>query len=290
MKDAFTRSWIIQNAQAVISTYSEGITLRQLYYRLVALGMTNDLQHYKRVVASMTSARWDDIVDMEAFIDRERQVYGETKAEDKTLESEIEKAKGQIQAWMQAYHLDIWSNQENFVEVWIEKKALQGVFENPCMMQDVALAPCKGYPSLTFLHEASLRFQEMKERDKNIVILYFGDYDPSGEDIPRSLQENLARMGCELTVERIALNAELIKKLRLPGVPPKRTDSRTANWDGHTAVELDAVEPKLLQQMCRDAIRKYFDRSLHAELEEREEKERKKYQAELKKFVKKLKG
>lgn len=251
--------------------------------------MTNDIQHYKRVVSAMTSARWNGEVGMESFIDRERQMYGVTRAEEKDVDDEIENAKDQIGAWMKHYSLDRWSNQENFVEVWIEKKALQGVMERPCMLNSVALAPCKGYPSLTFLHEASIRFQEVQDREKNVIILYFGDYDPSGEDIPRSLQENLSRMGCDVTVKRIALNKELIEELHLAGVPPKRSDSRTRNWDGKGAVELDAVEPKLLQSMCSDAIEEYFNDELYEELEAKEEKEKEKYRRELKTFVNKFK-
>jgi hypothetical protein len=76
VKDAFTKSWIIENAEQILEEYSDGITIRQLHYRLVARGMTNDVQHYKRVVVAMTDARWDGVVDMEAFIDRERSVFG----------------------------------------------------------------------------------------------------------------------------------------------------------------------------------------------------------------------
>ena len=66
--DIFTRAWITKNAQDVISQYSEGITLRQLHYRLVSIGMTNDTRHYKRVIGAMTEARWDGVVDMDSFV------------------------------------------------------------------------------------------------------------------------------------------------------------------------------------------------------------------------------
>jgi hypothetical protein len=82
----------------------------------------------------------------------------------------------------------------------------------------------------------------------------------------------------------------LIKELKLPGVPPKSTDSRTANWDGSSAVELDAVDPKMLAKMCEDAIKEFFDEDLFAELEAREDKEREEYQAALKTFVNGLGG
>ena len=250
--------------------------------------MINDYNHYKRVVNAMTQARWNDIIPMEAFVDRERSMYGETKAEEKDLENEIETAKTQVNAWINNYSLNRWSNQKYYVEVWIEKKALQGVFERPCMINDVGLAPCKGYPSLTFLNEANDRFENVV--NKNIIILYFGDYDPSGEDIPRSMQENLERMGSFVTVERIALNQGQIKEMGLPGVPPKKTDSRTVNWNGGQVVELDAVEPRVLGQMCLSAINKYFDKTVYEILEFKQKLEREEYQKQLKEYVKTLGG
>lgn len=289
MSDPFNRAWIIATSQKVIDEYAEGITLRQLYYRLVARGMVNNVQHYKRVVAAMTAARWDGVVDMEAFVDRERTMEGRTQSNDTDVDDEIERAKREIEAWMTAYGLERWSNQPLYVEVWIEKKALQGVFERPCRNASVGLAPCKGYPSLTFLNEAKERFHDAQREGKDVKILYFGDYDPSGSDIPRSIQENLERMGCSLEVERIALNPDLIDELNLPGVPPKSTDSRTALWDGNGAVELDAVEPRILQRMCKDAIEKNFDDDLYDALKEREEEEREQYREQLKEFVENFK-
>jgi hypothetical protein len=287
--DIYNRAWIIEHAQDILEEYSGGITIRQLHYRLVAIGMTNDMNHYKRVVTAMTEARWNDIIGMESFIDRERAMYGETEADEVILEDSISKGKEQIEAWMEAYNLNRWSNQENYVEVWVEKKALQGVFETPCRSLDVGLAPCKGYPSITFLYEASQRFEKAETCGQNPIILYFGDYDPSGEDIPRSIEENLLRMGVDIKVERIALNTSQIREMNLPSVPPKSTDTRTRNWSGNGVVELDAVEPHTLEQMCKVAIEDYFDDDRYMELKQREDEERAKYQKELKVFVRNLK-
>lgn len=288
-RDIYTRSWIIRNAKEILSTYYEGITLRQLHYRLVAIGMINDTNHYKRVIGAMTRARWENIVDMESFIDRERSMYGETADDDKDLDTEIERGKEQIKAWMNAYNLNRWSNQTDYIEVWIEKKALQGVFERPCMMASVGLAPCKGYPSITFLNEASKRFETAIDDGKKPIILYFGDHDPSGDNIPHSLQKNLYRLGVDVEVIRIALNPDQIAEMGLPGVPPKQTDTRTATWDGDSAVECDAVEPKKLAQMCEDAIEEHFDQDLYDELNKKESDERKDYRKSLKDFVQNMK-
>ena len=285
MNDEFSRQWIIENAQKILSDYSIGITIRQLHYRLVAIGMTNDTNHYKRVVGAMTKARWDGIISMGAFIDRERTMFGETEDETKDIQTEIEHGKEQINAWMNAYNLNRWSNQENYIEVGIEKKALQGVFEDPCRSADVGLAPFKGYSSITFLHEAVYRFEAAIANGKIPIMLYFGDYDPSGLDIPRSIKDNLSRMGVDIEVKRIALNPDQIQEMNLSGVPAKLTDSRTNNWSGGKVVECDAVEPMALAQMCRDAIEEYFNLDRYSELKNQESDEGTLYRKALKDYV-----
>lgn len=75
-KDEFTRDWIIENSVEILSRYEPGVlTIRALHYQLVSIGMTNTLQHYKRVVAAMEVARWDGRVDFEAFSDRDRSMW-----------------------------------------------------------------------------------------------------------------------------------------------------------------------------------------------------------------------
>lgn len=288
--DGWGRQEIIDRGIPIIESYGDvPITVRQLHYRLVSIGMPNTQQHYKRVVAAMTAARWSGDVEFDAFVDRERDMVGETLAEVKDLEDEIHRAQVQVEAWMTNHRLDRWSNQPMYVEVWIEKKALQGVFEKPCDDMDVALGPCKGYPSLTFLNEAQERFEMAEGRDQEVVILYFGDYDPSGVDIPRSIDENLSRMDnyYDYTVEVIALNPEQIRRWSLPPAPAKRTDSRARNWSGGV-VELDAVEPRELQRLARNAIMEHFDPTLEEELREQEAREREVYQRRLLEHVKRI--
>lgn len=289
-KDKFTREWITQNAIEIVSRYEPGmLTLRGLHYQLVAIGMTNTIQHYKRVVSAMIKARWDGDVDFEAFSDHDREMIGETKFEETILDDEIEVGKEQVGLWMKNYSKNRWENQPVYVEVFIEKKALQGVFGKPCKENKVALGACKGYPSLTFLNDTSKRFDKAIREGKKPVILYFGDYDPSGEDIPRSIKQNLFDFGVDVEVRRIALMEHQVLQWELPPAPVKIGDSRTANWDGLGQVELDAVSPEKLINLCQSAIDQCFDFNLFDELVEQEEKERIQYQKELKEFVNNLK-
>lgn len=286
MTDKFTRKWITENSVDIIRSYQDGVlTLRGLHYQLVGRGMTNTTLHYKRVVNAMIKARWEGDVRFEVFSDHDRRVLGETTIDETVLEDEINQGKDQIRAWMNNYNGNRWENQPEVPEVWIEKKALQGVFKPVCDRFEVALAPCKGYPSLTFLNEARDRFEQVKESCKIPIILYFGDYDASGEDIPRSIKQNLWDMGLDIEVRRIALMKHQVLEMNLPFAPTKEGDSRAKNWDGLGQVELDAVDPNTIDEMCTRAIESCFDEKWHKELTERIDQERPQYKEALKDYV-----
>ena len=288
VKDMFTKSWIIENAVDVLSNYELGVlTIRGLHYQLVSRGMTNDIQHYKRVVAATGQARWDGIISFKAFSDRERAMACNTKADETIYEDAVNAAKTQIRLWAKNYYLNRWENQPIYPEVLIEKKALEGVFYRTCLGNEIALGACKGYPSLTFLHDISIRIKYAEDRGKHPVILYFGDYDPSGEDIPRALRENLIQLGCnaELEVRRICLNESQVIQWGLPPAPTKETDSRSVHWNGLGQVELDAVKPEMLMSLLQNAIDEIFDFDLYEELKEREKRETITYRAELKEYI-----
>ncbi len=272
-KSKFTKQWILENGIPIVESYEGNFTIRALHYRLVASGMTNDTSHYKKVVNAMKDARWQGLVPFDAFLDRERESIGQTDwKETNVLDSSVS-AKEQIKLWATSYSKNRWENQPNYVEVFIEKKALQGVFERPCRNWDVALNPCKGYPSLTFLSEAKQRFYTAINNGKRPIILYFGDYDCTGEDIPRSIQENLEKMAVSVEVKRIALLEHQVIAWCLPPAPTKEADSRSAKWTGLGQVELDAVEPPQIVDLCNEAIQSVFDDELYDELQEQEKSE-----------------
>jgi hypothetical protein len=291
-KDLFTKQWITDNAIEIVSRYEKGVlTLRGLHYQLVSIGMTNSTQHYKRVINAMIDARWDELIDFDAFSDNDRAMIGDTFWKPTDLDDEIQTGKNQVRAWMTSYHKNKWENQPIVPEVLIEKKALQGVFGPICEDLGVSLGACKGYPSLTFLNDLQLRFSDIIDEGKKPMILYFGDYDPSGEDIPRSIIENLKRFGLDedsFALKRFALMEHQVIEWKLPPAPAKTTDSRTKNWDGLGQVELDAVKPEKLQSMCKEAIEECFDDELYEELEEQEAAEKLLYVANLKDFVNNL--
>lgn len=281
------KDWIMKESLRVLETYgSDQITLRQLYYRLVSVGLPNCDKSYKRIVAVLGDMRKEGLVPYEAFEDRDRAIIGQTESEVKVLSDEIETAKRQIQFCLINYRLNKWSNQRFYVEVWIEKKALQGVLQELIWSERIGLFACKGYPSLSALSEASQRFIEAREQGHEPVIVYLGDYDPSGIDITRNIGASLLEnFGVSVKVDRIALTEEQVISYNLPPAPVKDTDSRSASWTGLGQVELDALEPSLLKSMTKEAVRGYFDKELYKDLQAKETEEREAYQTALKEYV-----
>ena len=287
-KDNYGRAWILENALDEIKEYPKGmLTLRGLHYRLVSRGMHNTITHYKRVISAMTHARWEGWVDFDTFSDHDRDMTGVTYSDFTVYDDVVDTAKRQVKAWANNYSLNKWENQPIYPEVWIEKKALQGVFQTVCFDNNVGLGACKGYPSLTFLYEAYERFTRKGEGKRN-VMLYFGDYDPSGEDIPRSVQENLQKMGVEVEVHRILLNEAQVVEWGLPPAPVKPGDTRSINWSGLGQVELDAIEPRQLQAICQEAIDEIFDTEKEVELKDRETVEGQQFRADMRAYLRSI--
>lgn len=284
----YTKKWIIENSIPIVRSYEGNLTLRGLHYRLVALGMTNDVSHYKKVVNSMIFARWAGLVDFDDFLDHERETHGKTANEATTVEEKAIEAKEQIKLWATSYMKNRWENQEIYPEVFIEKKALQGVFIQPCKKWNVALNPCKGYPSLTFQFDAANRFKNAISLGKKPLIFYFGDYDCSGEDIPRSIKETLFKMGVSVEVVRVALMEHQVIEWQLPPAPTKIKDTRSQNWDGLGQVELDAVEPEKIVQLFENSISSYFNHDLYKKLMEIEKEEIKAFKKNLRDSYKDL--
>lgn len=112
--------------------------------------------------------------------------------------------------------------------------------------------------------------------DKDIHIFYLGDHDPSGIDMTRDIRERLEMFsGVRNTVERLALNWEQVEMWQPPENPAKETDARYKGYVeefGESSWELDAIEPRTLAKLVREAVLELVDDDLWDEAVERENK------------------
>ena len=152
--------------------------------------------------------------------------------------------------------------QKYYVEVWLEKEALAQIFHSITDDYGVFLSVSGGYPKLSQIYNAKLRFQEYD--DKPIILLYFGDLDPSGKDMPRVLNEKFKELEVEgIKIIEVALNKNDVQKYNLPKNPFKPKDTRNKwyleKYGIDYAVELDALEPDILKEKIRESISEFVN-------------------------------
>lgn len=245
-------------ANTIIETYmADGLklTLRQLYYQFVARhGLPNTEKSYKALAGLISDARLAGMIDWDAIEDR-----GRVADAPSTWSSVV----SIVEAACRQYRRDRWAGQLNYVELWVEKQALAGVLEPMAREFQVTLMVNKSYSSQSAMWEAANRFND--QPDKDCVLLYLGDHDPSGEDMVRDIGDRLRMFGANVDVQKLALTMAQVRQYDPPPNPAKKTDSRFqkyADEHGDESWEVDAIEPSTMQRMIRSAIEALVDRDM----------------------------
>lgn len=264
---------VIEFANDVITDYrAQGftLTLRQLYYRFIAADFfPNTERSYNRLGSIINDARLAGLVDWYAIEDRGRSLAGTNYFDDPA---------DLIQGAAGGYAIDKWLGQPEYVEVWVEKQALESVIGRAAQELDCDYFSCKGYVSQSEMWRAAQRFKSYARNARRITVIHLGDHDPSGIDMTRDIRERLNDVfGAVVNVERIALNMDQIEEYGPPPNPAKVTDSRAPEYIarfGRSSWELDALEPKVLHELIIDAIEPHLDRDKYDAQTELERQQR----------------
>ncbi len=242
---------IIRNGLYEILAEQHPATVRGTFYQAVSRGLVAKTEaEYKTTVGRLlTEMRRAGRLPYGWLADNTRWMR-----KPRTYES----LQDMLELTAQTYRRALWGTQEAYVEVWLEKDALAGVLYEVTGWWDVPLMVTRGYPSLSFLHEAA---EAIAAQDKPVFVYYLGDHDPSGVDIPRFVETELRRLapGAEITFERLAVTPEQIVELGLLTRPTKRSDSRSKGFDGES-VEVDAIPAPVLRQLVAERIEAHVDR------------------------------
>lgn len=281
---------VVKSSVGIIKEFIDrGVTptVRTVYYALVSKGLIpNTLTAYKGLSKALVGARKDRVISWSSIADETRQARGG----DDVLWEPDEYAKAYVDYLFKKiseFTLPKWLNQKHYIEVWLEKFALAATFDNFLEGVNVTLVPSRGYSSWTFLKDAAVRINgAIKDTGKTPVILYFGDFDPSGADIERFLQESMYWFGIDVKVKRIGVTKEQIEEYNLPNAPEDASeieklqrDPRFKSWPwGLYRVELDALlafVPDEFKRIVQEAVNGYFDEDIYNEVLERQAEQRK---------------
>lgn len=253
---------IIEIAEEILSE-GNPMTVRQVYYQLVSRQVIkNNRGQYQAVSNALVRARREGIIPWEWIEDRLRRPR-------------------QVSMWSGlpsfaetcriSYRRDVWEAQPNYLEVWLEKDALSGIFEDVLNPYGVTLNVGRGYDGWDSIHNAAERYA-----DKTATVLYFGDFDPSGEDMVRSLVSRLEDQDAQPEVIKCALTREDIQRYKLPPDFAKKTDTRTAAFivkHGDISVELDALPPGVLRNRLEEEVSRRMDLKALKKIKKLEERE-----------------
>jgi len=259
-----TRALVTQVNEIISEYQSQGysLTLRQVYYQLVARGLIpNNDKSYRVVGNAVNDGRLAGLIDWHAIEDRTRRI--------RTL-SHWNSPAGIIVSAMHSYYMDHWEGQEYYVEIWVEKDALISIVETVAQKWDVPCFSCRGYTSQSEMWAAAQRFTNKTEVGKNNILIHLGDHDPSGIDMTRDIEDRLRFFGTSIEVNRIALNRDQVDAYKPPPNPAKITDSRARDYiktHGKVSWELDALRPDVLEGLIEGTVLEYLDMALFEEVE-----------------------
>ena len=244
---------LLIQVQEIINSYDFALTLRQIYYQLVARQIIpNEQRYYKKLSRLCVAGRDEGILPEEGFADRLREV-------DKL--SSWSDLNEFMQTVKRSYRKDKWQNQDNYLEIWTEKDALRSVLTEITYQYDVALMVARGQLSRTEVYKTAGRYKA--QSDKKCRLYYCGDFDPSGLSIYDSIKKRVMDFGVSINFKRIALTQEQIEKYQLPSDPAKQSDPNynkfVSIYGSDMVVELDSLPPDVLRKIIEDCILQNID-------------------------------
>ena len=262
---------LIEVVNGVVTEYSKQgyeLTLRQVYYQLVARGyIENNERSYKNIGNLINDGRLAGLIDWNSITDRTRNLRHN---------SHWDRPQDVIYSAKYSYLLDKWEGQPNYVEVWVEKDALVDIIGQACNPLDTPYFSCRGYTSQSEMWTAAQRFIRQKNREGRYII-HLGDHDPSGIDMTRDIQERLEMFGADVYVKRVALTMNQVNTYNPPPNPAKITDSQCGKYIdqyGDESWELDALEPQMLTKLITNEVTALRDNAIYQAVCDREAAEK----------------
>lgn len=231
------------------------ITVRQFYYHCLSTPGLPNTQHnwnfYQRIDDYTTRARLMGLIPLWSI------------ADDTDLEG-IERWEINIEDYLKKkandYRSEWFKDQDNYVEVWLEKRALSMIVAPIVNKYGIYLSVGGKYPSWSQINSYIHR---IKGNGKSNIILYLGDLDPSGKHMVEFLKEGIRKLGGYAEIIEVALNPDQVENYNLLTLPLKRKDKRIewflAEYGDIEGCELDALDPDDLKKILVLAMEEHLD-------------------------------
>ena len=154
------------------------------------------------------------------------------------------------------------------IEIWVEKDSIRNFIGKLAAKYHLSIQVLRGFASLSMYRKA---LERARKRRVNLV-LYIGDFDPSGILIEKVAKEE---MDHELGIRfaRLALTMPQISRFKPPSRPVNRKDSRVKEYTakyGNRCWEVEAIRPRTLLKLIERGLRGNVPAGFLVEAEARE--------------------
>jgi hypothetical protein len=254
--------------EAIISFINEQkeVTVRQLFYHLVVKGLVkNTHSQYVTLSEFLNKLRYDGKIPFDSLSDCTG-FYGTTQ---------FNSLKDMVNYHKDRYRSNWDGEFEDHIEVWLEKEALSDVVHQITNRFGVFLSVSGGRTKVSQVHNFIKR---MNYHNKPSVILYLGDFDPTGLNIDENLRVQFEKQSLFIkdlppTIKRIALTEDQLSNLPKSYQTAKPKDPNYKQFVekyGKQVWELDALTPKQLQSIIYNELVKYRSKEKIDGLKERD--------------------
>jgi hypothetical protein len=234
-------------AKSIQPVTGRGVGYKLFSRQLISSMKKSDMQ---RVYRLLKQAREQDIIPWEWIVDETRSLE---------ISATWDNPNQFIRSLQRSYRREFWNQQPLRVQVWSEKGTVRGVLAPVLDRYGVGFNPVHGFNSATSVHDIAI-----DDDGRPLVVLYVGDYDPSGmcmseKDLPSRLAEY---GGDHVEIRRIATTREQVTGLLSFPANDKVKDPRY-KWFvsryGDRCWELDAMDPNDLRNCVEAAIKKLIE-------------------------------
>jgi hypothetical protein len=257
----------IRHAIVAIASSGNGMTVRHLFYKLVSAGVVEKTEaEYDGTVARLAvELRRSGDIQYGKIIDGSR-LY--------TAPTPYTGIKAAIQDTASSYRRSYWRTADRELEVWCEKDAIRALIEDTTWHLAEPLMVTRGFASESVVQSLA---EDTRRSGKPRVILSLNDYEPSGsimlEDVLRRARHYAP--DARFYSAQVALTREQVTQYKLPTRPTKTGGNTHARlFTDPESVELDAMEPSILQALLQVAIEDHIDTRALAVMQEAEQSER----------------
>jgi len=291
MTQVLTKGWgLSQKLREYLPTVYERygpLNARQYAYRAEVEKIIAK-KDFDRVDEILVELRECNVIPWSGVLDASRDFDPYLVSNSGNPESYVKYAMEQFRGLPDNFDLPLWQNQPIIPVIFSEKEGLIPYFEIVTKRRAVSIYAQKGQVGKSHLHEVVIPWinELIEEEGRKIQILYLGDSDDEGYQIPLTLVETMEKWGftveynthdlfaigtsevynngANIRFRRLALKPPQVESMGLPTVEVNQKSS-IANKFVESKCELEAMEPDVLRGIIEGAIDEYWNEDAEQE-------------------------